>query len=341
MKRSVLHATSAIAVPVAVIAAAIAVPAVAGAAPSLPQRSAEQVLASIADSADVAYSGTVEQTSDLGLPDLGSAGQATGSDASAALEFLTGSHTARVFVGGRDTERVQVIDSLAERDVIRNGDDVWLYGSRKNEATHLSLPVDRALPAPTSSPAELAEKLLANLDPTTDVSVDSNARVAGRAAYQVILTPKTQDTLVGSVTLAVDAETGLPLRVVVDAAGQQDPAISVGFSDIDFSAPDPALFEFTPPPGATVTEQNVPQGSQRSDAVPEHPEPTVIGAGWSSVISVPAGADADSPLLDQLTIAVDGGRALETSLVSVLLTTDGRVFAGAVPVEALQAAAAG
>ncbi len=38
--------------------------------------------------------------------------------------------------------------------------------------------------------------------------------------------------------------------------------------------------------------------------------------------------------------AVDGGRALSSTLVSVLITDDGRVFAGAVPVERLQAAAA-
>jgi hypothetical protein len=52
--------------------------------------------------------------------------------------------------------------------------------------------------------------------------------------------------------------------------------------------------------------------------------------------------DADTTgLLDQLTSEVDGGRVLETSLVSVLLTDDGRVFAGAVDASTLQAAVAG
>jgi len=40
-----------------------------------------------------------------------------------------------------------------------------------------------------------------------------------------------------------------------------------------------------------------------------------------------------------VTDAVDGGRALTTTLVSVLITDDGRIFAGSVPVERLQAAA--
>ncbi len=43
-------------------------------------------------------------------------------------------------------------------------------------------------------------------------------------------------------------------------------------------------------------------------------------------------------LLDSLTTPVEGGRALQTALVSVLLTDDGRVLAGAVPVDVLVAA---
>jgi hypothetical protein len=63
------------------------------------------------------------------------------------------------------------------------------------------------------------------------------------------------------------------------------------------------------------------------------------------VIELPAGgipANAlESPLLAQATTSVDGGRLLSTSLVNVLLTNDGRIFAGSVPADTLQAAAAG
>jgi hypothetical protein len=44
-------------------------------------------------------------------------------------------------------------------------------------------------------------------------------------------------------------------------------------------------------------------------------------------------------LLDELTTSVDGGRALQTSLVSVLLLDGGRILVGAVPIASLQAAA--
>ena len=73
-----------------------------------------------ASSAGASFSGTVEQTSDLGLPDVSSfQGQGGAGDATSdALGLLTGSHTAKVFVDGTDKQRVQVVEDLAERDDI-------------------------------------------------------------------------------------------------------------------------------------------------------------------------------------------------------------------------------
>jgi outer membrane lipoprotein-sorting protein len=363
MKKSTRWATAA-AVPVAVIAASIVVPAVSATADvDLPDKTPQQVLALAASSSEASYSGTIEQTSDLGLPDVSA--QATGggssSDAAGALELLTGSHTAKVYADGASKQRVQVIDQLAERDVIRDGSSVWAYDSKTKEATHATLPAQgttekpSALPDGTSvpqTPAELADLVLSSLEPTTTVTADSDVRVAGRDAYQVVLTPKDSSTLVASATLTVDAETGVPLKVVVAAKGQSDPALSAGFTSVDFGAPAASVFAFTPPADATVTDVTVPtSASGRTAGDAAHAEKTVIGSGWSTIVGVtPAAgstdgtssADADTTgLLDQLTTKVDGGRVLETSLVSVLLTDDGRVFAGAVDASTLQAAVAG
>ena len=45
-------------------------------------------------------------------------------------------------------------------------------------------------------------------------------------------------------------------------------------------------------------------------------------------------------LLAQAAVPVAGGRLLSTALLNVLILDDGRVFAGSVPLERLQAAAA-
>lgn len=355
MKRNRNRLVAAVAIPAVVVAGAIAIPAAAGAAPSLPARTAQEVLELVSESADVAYSGTVEQDSDLGLPAIPTTGQSD--EASTALEFLTGSHSVRVFTDGGDGQRLQVLDRLAERDVIRNGDEVWLYSSREKEATHLTFPDgDSATEdsrAGRYTPAEIAERLISSIDPTTAVEVGENSRIAGRAVYEVTLTPDSDATLVGSASLSVDADTGLPLEVQVTARGEDTPAFSVGFSEIDYSEPDAALFDFTPPADAEVTEKSIdapePDAAREQaagDAAASLPQPTVIGEGWETIVELPVGevesgdlSEDQAAMLDNFTTAADGGRALETALVSVFLTDDGRVLAGAVPVSALQAAA--
>lgn len=332
----------AVAVPVLIASAAVAVPLSANAAVNLPTKTPAQVLALAAGEKVTAFAGTISQTSNLGLPEL----PVTGADASsgAALELLTGSHTARIFMDGSTKQRVQVLDSMAERDLVRNGTDVWLYDSKTKTAVHSTLdartaeaPVEGSVPTPD----QLASKLLASVDSTTTVSLGSDLRVAGRTAYDLVLTPKTVDTLVESVSIAVDSETGLPLSVDVFARSQKAPAFHVGFSKLDLGAPDASLFAFAPPAGATVTEKAPKtEGTRPTGAA----KPTVSGTGWGAIVSLPAGTNTSSltssPLFGRLTTAVEGGNVFRTSLVTVLLTSDGRVFAGSVPVAKLQAVAA-
>lgn len=342
MSRVWLRWMPAAVIPVVIAGGALAAHAVTDV--KLPDKTPEQVIALVDSSTVTAFSATIEQTSSLGLPELPTTGPSADASAASALELLTGSHTARVYVDGPTKQRVQVMDSLAERDAVRNGSDVWLYDSKKATAEHLKLTSAEpgsSVPHATRTPAQLAHKILAKLDTSTDVSVGPDSSVAGRSAYDLVLTPKTDKTLVGSVSIAVDAKTGLPLSVDVQARGQKDPAVKVAFTDISLTTPDSSLFSFTPPAGTKVTEHSAPSA--------KHPTPstankvTVTGADWTSVVQLPAGSVpasvTDSPVFAQATTSVSGGRVLTTSLVNVLLTDDGRVFAGAVPVATLQAAA--
>ena len=361
-------------IPAAAVPAAIAVGLLAGGASAVvappPPATPEQVLALVAGSATRTdarqFSGTLEQRTDLGLPALpaqtlgpGSGGAAAGPEA-AVLELLTVPHTARLYADGPERVRVQVIDQLAERDLVRNGRDVWTYDSKANAVTHAVLP-DRTLspgssgspgataPAtPTASPDDLARRLLAAADPSTEVTLGAPVVVAGRSAYALVLTPKTSGTLVDRVQIAVDAANGMPLAVDVYAKGQAAAAFHAGFTSLAFGAPDPALFTLVPPPGATVTEKQIP-----ADAVPPHhgmlpgghPTPDAGHApGWDAIAVIPADRVPPdvlaSPLVQQLAVPAAGGRLLSSSLVNILLADDGRILAGAVPASALEAAAA-
>ncbi|WP_210063835.1 DUF2092 domain-containing protein [Pseudarthrobacter sp. PvP004] len=347
----------------------------AGATVSLPLKTAEEILAMVARTEVRALSGTVEQTAELGLPEVPASGPGIISGAASALEFLTGSHTARVYVDGPLRARVQILDQMAERDVVVNGGDAWFYNSRDNSATHLTVPVPslaelKSLPAkPTRpdmpTPEAMASRFIAAIDASTEVTVAEASTVAGRSAYSLTLNPRSTETLVDSVTIDVDSETGLPLGVEVRAKGQSEPAYSLEYTQLDLSTPDAALFDFTPPPGATVTEKVLPANEKvlpvkpPADApvpapdapAPDAPSPdapargaTVTGMGWDSVVALPAGSApaefTSNPELSQTLQPVDGGRALTTSLLSVLILDDGRVYAGMVPLERLQSAAA-
>jgi len=314
--------------------------------------SASTVLALMAQAKNAHYSGTIEQTSNLGLPELpagatgGSAGQASG-----MLELLTAPHKARVYVDGPSKQRLQVLDSLAERDVVRNGTKVWTWDSQKNQAVKVTLPSKTAAKdaAGSATPQDLATTLVGKADKDSTLSVSKGSQ-AGRAVWKLTVTPKTSDTLVGKAVLSVDTKTGVPLAAEVDARGQDSAAASVEFTSVDFGTPAASNFTFTPPKSAKVTHKTL-------TSHPSHPDnrmpgsfegPTVVGSGWTSVVAVPAGSlgagvaglTADeSHTLTQLTQPVDGGRGLQTALFSVLLTDDGRLYAGAVPLSALESAA--
>lgn len=334
-----------VAVPAAVLVGVLALPAQAEPAAAAP--TAQQVLAKVASSGGAHYSGTITQSSDLGLPQLPTAGPGSASsDESGIVDLITAPHTAKVYVDGTTKQRVQVLDQLAERDVVRNGSSVWVWDSKQKTAEHVTLPSKKADAHEGATPAEIAQQLLAAADPSTKVTVATgSASVAGRPVDRLVLTPSTDQTLVSHVVVSVDHATGVPLKVAVDARGASGDAVSVGFTDVSFSTPDASLFSFTPPKGAKVSTEDLSSAHARDGhrAPSGASRPTVTGTGWASVVSLPVGTLptqlTSDPRYGELTTAVDGGRALQTSLVSVLITDDGRVLAGAVPVSALQAAA--
>jgi len=179
--------------------------------------------------------------------------------------------------------------------------------------------------------------------------------VAGRTAYQLVLTPKDGTSLIGSVRIAIDGATHIPTRVQVFAKGASSPAFEVGFTSFDPSTPSSSVFGFNPPPGATVTQRTLP-GTSGADSSAKPPsqgsgtKPQVVGTGWTSVLvaPVPQGTSGSSSQSGQLGSlgstfrslpTVSGswgsGHLLEGTVFSAVLTDDGRVAIGAVPPAAL------
>lgn len=346
----------------AVVAAAVAAAAItttngAGASeqPVLPARSAAQLLASVEQAHPTSLTGTIVETARLGLPSLPTSGDSSGGDSLSFQSLLTGSHTMKIWYAGPTKQRLAILAPMSERDVIHNGADLWTYTSTTNEVTHSTLSPHAREQSPETlslTPQQAAVAALQAIDPTTAVTVDKTARVAGRAAYQLDLAPRDVRSLIGSVRIAIDAATSVPLRVEVFARGASTPAIDVGFTDISYGAISPAVFDFTVPAGATVTH-----GGEQSQTRPPvaHP-PTAastggtratapggvhrtLGHGWTAVQELSVGPmtqRAAGSMLYHLSKAVPGGRLITTSLVSALITSNGHLFIGAVTGPALE-----
>jgi outer membrane lipoprotein-sorting protein len=341
--------------------------------PRLPAKTAAELLAGLEQSNVTALSGTIRTTANLGLPQLPDRIGNTGSGLQA---LLTGTHTLRLWVDGRDRQRLALLGDLAETDVVHSGTDLWTYTSSTNTVTHRTLPAagrpqssagDSSTPEQQLTPQAQATKALKAIDPSTIVTVENTARVAGRSAYLLVLTPRTTDTLVKSVRIAVDAATSVPLRVQVFAAGVSAPVWQTTFKDVSFTTPAASIFHFTPPAGATIKTSagkltpKTGGDPSRSGAIGRGhgvtDAPTTVGTGWATILELPAGTlgsasaattngagdgsgDPTASMLDRLTTAVPEGRLLTTRLLSAVITADGRVFLGAVPARLVEAAAA-
>ncbi|MFJ6937195.1 outer membrane lipoprotein carrier protein LolA [Streptomyces sp. NPDC101132] len=331
-------------VPVAVAGVAAAtiglVPALAAnGSPDLPKISAQELIEKIAASDTQQLSGTAKVSTDLGLPSfadgllggaLGGGGGAGGSanPEDRLAELVTGTHTFKVAADGPDRQKLTFVDGPDEYSLIHNGKDVWGYDSKSNqvfhdtEEAHEGGPRHKTADRVPATPKEIAQEALKAAGPTTAVSVGDTAQVAGRDAYQLVLTPKQSGSTIGSVKIAVDGKNGTPLRVQVLSSEGGKPILDAGFTKVDFSKPAADTFSFTPPKGAQVTEgkdaekefgkdgkhgkAGHEEALKRLESLPglgglteglaggagaEGGETKVIGEGWATIaeISVPGG----------------------------------------------------
>src|SRR5690606_18654299 len=300
--------------------------------PDLPPPTAAELLTDLQTAQVAAGSGTGVVTADLGLPELLDSGERGHADLGS---LWSGSNTLRLWYDGPERVRVALLGTLSQADIIRNGRDLWIWDSSENKASHRVLPEGMPAPpeqhGPALSPQAAAEALLAAIEPSTEVSTDSTTRVAGRDAYELVLTPRDEASLIGQIRVAIDAEQSLPLSVKVYGQGAE-PAWEASFTQISFERPDPEQFRFNPPPGATVTEDDLWPSLPMLEDPPT--EMTVVGEGWTRVLVVRL-PEAAQEKVDALRGLLPEGQALSGSLFSVLLTEDGRVLLGAVTPERL------
>ena len=321
-----------------------------------------------------------------------------------AVELIAGTHKIRVYASEVGM-RVQILDPMSQRDFIVNQDEFWAYDARNatamtgtfdmeiSDEDQAELESKKAefeakaqaeldeylaqIQLDISNPEAVADYLMAQIGETTEVSVGKDHRIAGRTAYQLIAQPNAESSLVESVVISVDSETGMALDVKVYSIEQEEPAFHVGFESISFETPDASLFSFTPPAGTTVetlevpaeleaelealkseyegmdldskeftNEDNAAMRAELEARYADQPKPQMIGEGWDAVLYLPAMPQEvpmemmENELFADLMTQVDGGKVFSTPLMNVLVADSGEVYAGAVTIEFLQEVAA-
>jgi outer membrane lipoprotein-sorting protein len=384
-----------------VIAAGAIFAAAPASAIDLPDVTAEELLL-IMDGEMVDFSGTVVKTSNLGLPALEMSSMMS-QDAvddmaermpegfedfvpqlieqnalTQLVELAAGTHTMRVYASDLGM-RVQVMDQMGQRDLLVTEDGFWAYDAAAatawsgsaDDVTQSSLEdAKRQWQQELASPEELVNALLDEARLSSTVSVGQDHEVAGRSAYQLIVSPNSSVSLIDQVVVSVDSETGMALDVKVFSREDSEAAFEVGFESIRFATPDADIFSFTPPPGTTVIVEEVPEalralqaeyaGRTLTEADREQlradlraaaeaegmPSPELLGDEWESVMYL-AQVPSDIPLemletelFADLVTEVAGGVVFSTPILNVLVTDSGEIFAGSVTIAHLQSLAA-
>jgi outer membrane lipoprotein-sorting protein len=339
------------------------------AAPTLPERTADEVADLAASPHPQPRMGLLELRTSLGLGDFGTA---TGESGGSLVGLASGNNDARLWQDG-DRRRIALLEELGETDWYRQGDVTYVWHSRRSRVTKVATPTDSSTETglitslagggTLESPDGMAARFLGLREQSTRLVLHEPTYVADRPVYQLGLIPETPNSLVTEITMGVDAATGLPLRVQLNTRSGTV-AIDSKFTSIAYKRPAASNFDFRPPPEATVTDGATVSRERdfsgdwqkerdRERAIEDVQSVTGVddtllrlattGDGWEEVVAI-TGIDfwrVDN--LGRTAKTVTGpygtGQLLETPVFSLLILPNGRIVAGAVTPEGLEPAA--
>ena len=296
--------------------------------------STPDLLAKIAASSSVAYSGYAESLGTLQLPVT---------DRFSDVGELFGERTRmRVWWQSADRWRVDKLLPTGEIDTYHRPGAVTTWDYERDEVTTSRDPSVRLPRVSDLLPPQLAYRLLdeARFDWMSRLP---SQRVAGRAAPGLRLVPSDPRSSIGHVDVWADEETGLPLRVEVYGEGESTAAVSSEFMSFSASEPSASVLAIPSPDDADYRHDDVidiadatnrfapiaaPQsllGLRRSTSTPLFAV-GVYGHGVTRLVAIPLWDEAAEPLRRQLSLTPGsrltegGGVLLDMGPLHVLLT---------------------
>lgn len=218
--------------------------------PDQPDIGAEDLLARVAASADVAHNGTAESRGELDLPDVRRLGD--------LVALLGGTTRTRVWYAGPEEWRVDEQRPAADVSTYRDAAGTWTWDSEEGTVVRVLGDPAVRLPRPADlGPAELGRRLAA-AGAGGAVTRTPGRTVAGRTGLGLRVIPADTRSLVERIDLWVDSETGLPLRVEVTAQGETEATAESQWLDLAVGAPPEEVTDFDLPPFVAPTTSDAP-----------------------------------------------------------------------------------
>ena len=261
--------------------------------------SAADLLSRVMHSRTVGYSGYAESEGGLALPvtrQFSSVGDLFGD-------------TTRLRVWWRDQFdwRVDTIGVTGESDVHATPTGSWTWNYEFGIATWMRAEKPPAVRLPAAGdllPTTLAQRLLSQAQPGEARRLPAR-RVAGHSAPGLRLVPRAPESTITHVDVWADRATGLALQVQVYGEGAPGPVLTTRFLDFSAHTPAAATTAFSPPPGARIRNQELPDiaalidqfggtlpprrlaGLARNSSLPPFGAIGVYGAGVTELAAVP------------------------------------------------------
>jgi hypothetical protein len=285
------------------------------------------------------------------------------------LPLVSGADGRLWYAGGR--LRMEFQTDQGDTQLLLTGNHALVYDAADGTAYSAVLPTV-SVPQIARSGLEGASALLDSLAGDAAISQPRPGVTGGRPAYTVRIAPTHNGGLLRSASVAVDAETGTPLRLDLYGVGRAAPLLEFALSDVSYGAIAPSVFRLRLPFGMRPLAIRFGAPPSVGGAVPctapaslaglelrtcrEASRSTdvtgrllVYGTSLSSVVVLeqPGGGDVGGglwSLLPSVSVSGAAGRELVTSLGTVIRFDRGGVtytVLGSMPKPVVEAVARG
>ena len=188
----------------------------------------------------------------------------------AGSALMTGA-SGRLWVTSDGHGRIELQSDAGDVQIVWDPTTISVYDASSNTVYRATLPADTQTGSTDSgTPPTLAEidTFLTDLGVHWAISDAQPTNVGGQPAYQVSASPKHDGGLLGSVELAWDAATGVPLSVAINAQGSSTPALELAVNDISYGPVAYSDADISPPASAKVVDLGTISGPSQSGGTP-------------------------------------------------------------------------